>query len=289
MQHSKTIFVTGATGNQGGAAVRSLLNSGYAVKALTRNPNSEAAKKLKDLRAEIVQGDLNNKESYSDQIRNVYGVFCVLSLENGTTKEIQQGIDLVNLSKTLGIKHFLYSSVIGADLNTGIPHWESKFIIENHIRQIGLPHTIVRPASLFENFLLPAVKKRIIKGKLPSPIDKNINQLFIGSVDIGTISACIFDKPEMYLSKIVPLFSEELNMEMVSTIFSEVLKRKISYQKMPMFLTRLVMGKNLFKMFDWINKNSELLLKNHNKLNGEFPNLLGLRQWLKLQFRMNQD
>jgi uncharacterized protein YbjT (DUF2867 family) len=288
MQHAKTIFVTGATGNQGGAAVRSLLNHGYAVKALTRNPNSEAAQILKTLRAEIVQGDLNNKETYSDHIRDVYGVFCVLSFENGATKEIRQGTDLVNLAKTFGIKHFLYSSVIGADLNTGIPHWESKFIIENHIRQTGLPNTIIRPASLFEIFLLPSVKKRIMKGKLPSPIDKNINQLFIGSDDIGKVSASIFNNPEPYLGKIVPLFSEELNMVTVSVIFSEVLKREISYQKMPMFLTRLVMGKDLYKMFAWINKNSELLLKNKNMLNGEFPNLLSLRQWIKLQFGKNQ-
>ena len=288
MQHSKTIFVTGATGNQGGAAVRSLLGHGYTVKALTRNPNSEAAQILKGLHAEIIQGDLNNKESYSDHIRNVYGIFCVLSFENGAAKEIKQGIDLVNLAKTFGIKHFLYSSLIGADLNTGIPHWESKFVIENHIRQTGLPHTIIRPASLFENFLIPAVKKRILKGKLPSPIDKNINQLFIGSDDIGKVSSTIFNKPDLYLGKIVPLFSEELNMGKVSTIFSEVMGKEVSYQKMPLFLARMVMGKNLYKMFAWINKNSVLLLENQNMLNGEFPNLLGLREWIKFQFAKSQ-
>ena len=74
-------------------------------------------------------------------------------------------MNLANLAKEYDVKHFLYSSVIGADLNTGIPHWESKFKIENHIKQINLPYTIIRPASLFENFLIPQVKSRIVKGK----------------------------------------------------------------------------------------------------------------------------
>ena len=70
------------------------------------------------------------------------------------------------MAKENGVKHFLYSSVIGADVHTGIPHWESKFQIENHIKQIGLSYTIIRPASLFENLLIPQVKSRLLKGKL---------------------------------------------------------------------------------------------------------------------------
>ncbi|HEY4936852.1 MAG TPA: NmrA/HSCARG family protein, partial [Puia sp.] len=260
MQHSKTIFVTGATGNQGGAVVRSLLNNGYAVKALTRNPTSKASQILKGLHAEIIQGDLNNIASFRDQIRDVYGIFSVLTFENGTNKEIKQGIDLANLAKACDIKHFIYSSLIGADLHTGIPHWESKFVIENHIRQIGLPYTIIRPASLFENFLIPAVRKRIVMGKLASPINKDIIQLFISSADIGKIGASIFMRPDSYLGRTIPLVSEEMNLEKVSAIFSEVLEKDIRYQKLPMFVTRLVMGKNLYKMFAWINVNSEILL-----------------------------
>jgi uncharacterized protein YbjT (DUF2867 family) len=283
MEQIKTIFVTGATGKQGGAVVRAVLKNGFAVKALTRNSSSPAAQILKELHAEVIQGDLNDTASYTDQMRDVDGIFSVQTFENGTDKEIKQGIDLANLAKTHGIKYFLYSSLIGADLHTGIPHWDIKFIIENHIRQIGLPYCIIRPGSFFENFLIPAVKKRILKGKLASPVNRNIKQPFLSAHDIGVISAVIFQNPDKYLGKTLALVSEEMNMDQVSAIFSETLGKKVSYQKLPMFITRLVMGRNLYKMFAWINKDKGMILENLEKTN-EFSNMLDLRNWIKLRF-----
>ena len=283
MQRIKTIFVTGATGNQGGAVARTLLKNGFAVKALTRNPSSPAALILKELHAEIIRGDLNDAASYSDQIRDVDGIFSVQTFENGTDREIKQGIDLANLAKTYGTNFFLYSSLIGADLHTGIPHWESKFIIEKHVRQIGLPFCIIRPASFFENFLIPDVKKRILKGKLASPVNRNIIQPFISTYDIGAISTVIFQNPEKFLGKTISMVAAEMNMEQVSAVFSESLGREIRYQKLPMLITRLVIGKNLYKMFAWINQNKGMILKNLDKTD-EFSNLLDLRKWIKLQF-----
>jgi uncharacterized protein YbjT (DUF2867 family) len=284
MEQIKKIFVTGATGNQGGAVVRSLLKNGFTVKALTRNPSSPAAQKLKELNAEIIRGDLNDTASYLDQIRDIHGIFSVQTFENGTNKEINQGINLANMAKASGIKYFLYSSLIGADLHTGIPHWESKYIIENHIRQIGLPFCIIRPASFFENFLIPDVKKRILKGKLASPVNRGIIQPFISSLDIGNVSSIIFQNPDKYLGKTIPLVAEEMDMEKVSSVFSEALGKEIKYQKLPMFVTRLVMGKNLYNMFVWINKNKDQPIKNMDTQSDKFPNLLDLRQWIKIRF-----
>ena len=285
MQNSKTIFVTGATGNQGGAVARSLINNGFKVKALTRNPSSAPAQNLKKLHAEIVQGDLNNTDTFRDHIKDVDGIFSVLTYENGIDKEIKQGIDLANLAKEYGVKHFLYSSVIGADQNTGIPNWESKFKIENHIKQINLPYTIIRPASLFENFLIPQVKSRIVKGKLASPVNKDVIQQFISSKDIGEISAAIFMNPGKYLGKTITIAAEEMDMKKVANIFSEALGKEIKYQKLPMFITRLVMGKDLYKMFKWVNENDAVFLKDLDAFRKEYPNLTGLKQWIQLNFK----
>ena len=150
--------MTGGTGNQGGAVARNLSQQGFAIKVLTRNPNSERAKELKKINIELVKGDLNNSDTYREHLKDVYGIFSVQTFENGIDKEIKQGITLATLGKELGVKHFLYSSVSGAHLNSGVPHMESKFKIESHIRQLGLPFTIIRPTSLFENFLIPQVK-----------------------------------------------------------------------------------------------------------------------------------
>jgi uncharacterized protein YbjT (DUF2867 family) len=280
MQQKGRIFVTGATGNQGGAVVSSLLKNGFDVKALTRTASSPEAIRLKGLNVGIVQGDLNNPESFADQLGDVSGIFSVQTFANGTDKEIKQGIGLANLGKSLGVEFFLYSSVLGADLHSGVPIWESKFTIENHIRQSGLPFCILRPASFFENFQIPAVKKRILNGKLGSPIGRNILQPFLSVQDIGTVSAAIFQSPEKFLGKTISLVAAEMNLDEIGEIFSEILGKEIKYQQLPMFLTRLIMGRNLYKMFDWINKNKGRPFWDKEKFNEELPHIMDFRQWI---------
>jgi uncharacterized protein YbjT (DUF2867 family) len=285
MQNSKTIFVTGATGNQGGAVARSLINNGFKVKVLTRNSSSPHAQNLKKLDAEVIQGDLNNTGTFRNHIKGVDGIFAALTYENGIEKEIAQGMNLVNLAKEFEVKHFLYSSVIGADQHTGIPNWESKFKIENYLKQMNLPYTIIRPSSLFENFLIPQVKNRILKGKLASPVNKDVLQQFISSKDIGEIGASIFMDPGKYLGKTITIAAEEMDMKKVADIFSEGLGKEIKYQKLPMVITRLVMGKNLYKMFKWVNENDAVFLKDLEGFRKEYPNLTGLKQWIQLNFK----
>jgi uncharacterized protein YbjT (DUF2867 family) len=281
----KTIFVTGSSGNQGGAVVTSLIKNGFKVKALTRKPDSVKGLHLLKQNAEVVKGDLNELDSFRNHLKGVDGIFSVQAFEKGIEMEIKQGIDLANLAKENGVGHFLYSSVAGADLNTGIPHFESKLKIENHIKQIGLPFTIIRPAFLFENFLLPPVKSRIEKGTLSSPIKANRMQQLVGSVDIGEFSADIFLNKDKYLGKTITVGIEEMNMQQVASIFTEVLGREIKYQKLPMIITRLVMGKDLYKMFKWFNEHDEPLMKDLAAFTNGKTNLTSLKQWIKLNFQ----
>ncbi len=283
----KTIFVTGATGNQGGAVVTSLIKNGFKIKALTRKIDSAKAQVLQKQNIELVKGDLNDLTTFRNHLKDVDGIFSVQSFENGIETEIRQGIDLANIAKEYGVTHFLYSSVAGAELNTGIPHFESKYKIENHIKQLSLPYTILRPNSLFENFLIPQVRSRILKGKLASPINKNKIQQFISAVDIGEISSDIFLNKSKYLGKTITIGSEEMDMQQVANAFSDVLGKEISYQKFPMLIARLVMGKDLYKMFKWINKNDAIFLKDIELFKKENPNLLSLNQWIKLNFKNN--
>ena len=122
MSDSKIILVTGGTGKQGGAVARNLIQSGYTVKVLTRNPDSPGALVLKNQNVILVKGDLNKPETYREHLNGVHGVFSVQTFENGINKEISQGIGLAKLAMESGVKHFLYSSAIAAHLNTGVPH-----------------------------------------------------------------------------------------------------------------------------------------------------------------------
>ncbi|MCJ7688654.1 MAG: NmrA/HSCARG family protein [Clostridiaceae bacterium] len=283
----KTIFVTGATGNQGGAVAASLIMNGFMVKLLTRKPESAKAQNLLHKNAELVKGDLNDLNTFRNHLKDVDGIFSVQTFENGVDKEIKQGMDLANLADECGINHFLYSSVAGADLNTGIPHFDSKYKIENHIKKLGLSYSIIRPNSLFENFLIPEVKSRILKGKLASPINKNIKQQFIGAVDIGKISADIFLNKNKYDRKTITIGSEEMDLQQVAKVFSQVLGKEISYQKFPMLIARFVMGKDLHKMFKWINTNDAIFIKDLGLFRKENPNFTSLAQWIEINFKRN--
>ncbi len=280
----KTIFVTGATGNQGSSVVTSLLKNGFKVKALTRDIDAPKAKNLHNKNIVVVKGDLDDLNSYRDHLEGIDGIFSVQTFENGIDKEIKQGIDLANLAKEYGINHFIYSSVCGADLKTGIPHFDSKFVIENHIKQLNLPYTIIRPVSFFENFLIPDVKSRILKGKLASPFNKNKKLQMISTIDIGEISANIFLNKDKYLGKTITIASEEMNMQEVASIFSEQFGKIIKYQNLPLIIVRLIMGKNLYKMFKWFNHNDAIFIKDLASFKNEYPNQITLSQWIKFNF-----
>ncbi len=285
MTNNKTIFVTGGTGNQGGSVARSLLQQGFTVKVLTRNTNSAKAQNLKKLNIELVKGDLNDASTYRKYLNDVYGIFSVQTFENGVKKEINQGITLATLGKEFGVKHFLYSSVFGAHLNTGVPHMNSKFEIENHIRQIGLPFTIIRPTSLFENFLIPQVKKGILKGKLVQPINRDTIQQYIAAEDVGKAAAKIFLNSNEYWGRTIPLATEQLSNQEVAEAFTKVLNKKIEFKKLPVLITRLFLGKNLYKMFKWIDEKSVFPMEDVESTRKEFTNLLSLENWIGMNFK----
>lgn len=284
MDANKIIFVTGATGNQGGAVARILAKNGFRVKALIRNPGSSKAVILQNLNITTLAGDLNNGESYREYLEDVFGVFSVQTFANGIEKEINQGITLANIAEEMGVKHFIYSSVLSADSHSDVSFMESKFKIENHIRNLKLPFTIIRPASLYENFLIPHVKKSILKGKLIQPINRDIVQQYISAEDIGKATLKIFKNSDSNLNKTMPLAAEQLSTQQIAETFSSVLNKKVEYKKLPSFITRLVMGKDLYKMFKWVNEKSVFYKEDVEITRKELPDYLPLKNWIEMNF-----
>src|SRR6266516_4111732 len=108
MAESKSILVTGATGHQGGAVARELLARGHRVRAMTRKPQSEPAKALADLGAEVVAGDFDDEASVAKALSGAWGVFAVQNTwEAGVEKEEVQGKRFAEAARQAGVEHFV--------------------------------------------------------------------------------------------------------------------------------------------------------------------------------------
>ena len=193
-QNGKLILVTGATGTQGGAVARELLDRGYEVRGLTRNPDSEHAQALTRLGVSMVKGDFDDAASLAAAMHGAYGVFAVTDFwEHGYDKEVIHGKRLIDAAKTAGIEHFVFTSVAGSNTNTGIPHFESKAEIEDYLRESGINYSIVRPVSFMDKFRYD--RKKIMTGTYYDPRDSGKRHQWIAASDIGFFVGEAFDKP----------------------------------------------------------------------------------------------
>jgi uncharacterized protein YbjT (DUF2867 family) len=276
----KKVLVCGATGQQGGAVACHLLDQGFRVLALTRDISKPAAQELKKRGCELLRGDLDNTESYSGVLDGVYGVFSVQNpLTAGIDGEIRQGISLADAALEHGVTHFVYSSVGGANLNTGIPFFDSKWTIEQHIRQIGLAHTIVRPVFFMENWH-NYLRSQILSGTIPLPLDPDKILQMIAIDDIGGIVAEAFVNPDQWRGEF-ELAGDEMSMREVAGLFSRILGRKVKYVKAPWDEFRQQAGEDMTKMYRWFNDHG--YRANISSLRRKYPRLATLETVLRAE------
>jgi uncharacterized protein YbjT (DUF2867 family) len=251
----RVVLVTGATGRQGGAVIRNMLLKGWKLRALTRNTKSHAAQELARSGVELAQGDLEDPASLSRAVQGAYGVYSVQDFwAVGAKREVQQGKNLADAAKKANVAHFVYSSVGGAERNTGIPHWESKWEVEKHIRSLGLPATMIRPAAFMETYYIDRVEIGILKGKLADPVRGDKPYQTIATDDIGAFVALAFERPNEFIGKELEIAGSELTNVEAAKVFSAVLGKPVKFQKLPLPLVRLILGKEFYLMFRWFNE-----------------------------------
>jgi uncharacterized protein YbjT (DUF2867 family) len=250
----KIVLVTGATGRQGGAVIRHMLPQGWKLRALTRNPDSGVAQELARQGIEVVRGDLEDSTSLDRAVREVYGVYSVQDFWSvGARREVQQGKNLADAAKKAGVAHFVYSSVGGAERNSGIDHWESKWEIEQHIRKLSLPATILRPVAFMENYYIDQVEIGLLRGKLVDPVRADKPYQTIAIDDIGAFVALIFERPKEFIGQALEIAGSELTNLEAAEVFSRVLGKKVKFRRLPLPIVRLVLGKEFYQMFRWFN------------------------------------
>src|ERR1700751_4799913 len=135
MTTDRTILITGVTGNQGGAVAHALQGAGFHLRGLTRKPDSERAAALSRQGVDIVKGDLDDETSLRRALTDAWGVFGVQNAgEAGVEREEVQGKRLATLAREAGVDHYVYTSVGSAHKQTGVPHFDNKWRIEERAR-----------------------------------------------------------------------------------------------------------------------------------------------------------
>ena len=248
----KLILVAGATGRQGGVVTKNLLEKGFAVRAMTRNPEGEKALALKSNKVEIVKADMNDPDSLTAALDGVYGVFSVQNFwEAGNEDEIAQGKALSDAAKAADVKHFVYSSVASANKNTNLSHFDSKFEIEEHIRSIDLPHTIFRPVFFMENFFM--MKEQIDNNKFMNAILPDVPLQMVAANDIGRFVALAFESPDRYIGETIELAGDSVTYVKAAELFSKEIGKDVSYTPISLDDFRNAMGDEYAQMIDWFN------------------------------------
>jgi len=225
------ILVTGATGKQGGAVARELLSHGWPVRALTRNPESEAARALGKAGAQIVMGDLDDAASLERALNGVWGVYAVQNTwEAGVEREEVQGKRLAELAKKAGVHTYVYASVGSAHRETGIPHFDNKWRVEETVRALNFPsHVVLRPVFFMENFLTPHFLPGLQQGQLMQAMKSDSPLQMISVNDIGRYGLWVFENADRLNGRAIDIAGDSLTFPRTAAVLSRALGHDVKF------------------------------------------------------------
>ncbi len=178
---------------------------------MVRDRHKPSAQALQKAGAELIQADFNDRTSLDRALQAVYGVFSMQDFREGAEVEIRHGQALADAASSADIPHFVYSSVGSAERNTGIPHFDSKFQVEEYIRSIGLPHTILRPVFFFYNY--NGMRSMVEAGTLFQPLSPETKLQQLSEEDYGAMVAEVFERPTDFMTREIEVASVEMSSE----------------------------------------------------------------------------
>lgn len=307
MDNKKVIAVLGATGAQGGGLVRAILNdkSGeFSVRALTRNVDSDKAKALADIGAEVMYADIDNIDNLKKAFEDIYGVFAVTFFWEhfSPEKEIAQSELIAKAAKENNVRHIIFSTLedtrkwIPLDDNRmptlmgkyKVPHFDSKGESEKFFIENNLPFTFLLTSGYWENMLYFGWgPSRGEDGKLAINLPLGNKKLpGIAAEDIGKCAYAIFKGGKEFIGKTVGISGGNLTGNMLAESLSKALGETVSYNAVPFDLYRSLGfpgAEDLGNMFQFKHDFEEYFcgarsIEFSKSLN---PELLSFDDWLK--------
>ncbi|GLV75205.1 NmrA/HSCARG family protein [Streptomyces hygroscopicus] len=231
------ITVLGATGGQGGAVTRALLDSGQGVRAVVRDPAHPRAQRLAQQGVDVVAGDLSDAASLAAAFDGSSAAFAVTTpFESGTDAEVRQGAAIIEAAGRAGLAHLVLASVASADRSTGIPHFESKARIERKLTEAGLPATVVAPTYFFENTLggLDEIAEGLLS--LAVPGDTPLQQ--VARRDLGAVVAAVLADPGRWIGRRVEVAGDAPTPRQMAAAISSAAGGPVEYRHVPLDTVR---------------------------------------------------
>lgn len=250
MEDKKIIAVVGATGSQGSGLVNAILDDpegGFKVRVITRNRNSEKAKKFKKHGAKIVEADVDDKESLLKAFEGAYGVYCVTFFWEhfSPEKEKQHAKNMAEAAKEAGVKHVIWSTLedtrkwIPLDDDRmptlmehyRVPHFDAKWEANTYFENSGVPYTLLLTSFFWDNFInFGMAPQKGEDGELAITFPMDDKKLpGMAAEDIGKSAYGIFKAGDSFKGKTVGIAGEHLTGEEMAETFSEVYGKNVKY------------------------------------------------------------
>src|SRR3981081_2981122 len=252
MTNNRTILITGVTGNQGGAVAQALQDKGFHLRGLTRKPESAQAAALARHGVDIVKGDLNDEATLRRALAGAWGVFGVQNAqEAGVEREEAQGQGLATLAREAGVEHYVYTSVGSADKRTAVPHFDSKWRIEETVRGLRFPsHVILRPVFFMENLL---ASYSLQGSTLAWALAPGTKLQMIAVDDIGWFGARAFTDAAALNGREIDLAGDVRTMPQGAENLTEAVGRPIAFAQTPIEQVRQY-SKDTALMLEWFER-----------------------------------
>ncbi|KGM31193.1 NmrA family NAD(P)-binding protein, partial [Inquilinus limosus] len=200
---------------------------------------------------EIVAGDLGDPGSVQQAAAGVDTMYLMgNSYEAGTEEETRQGIHAADAAKAAGVGHLIYSSVGSADRQTGVPHFDSKHVVERHIAGLGLPYTISAPVAFMENIVAPWAIDGLRQGVYAFALPAGRPLQLVALADIGAFAVALTERREQVFGRRFDIAGDELSGTEQARILSQAIGRPIAYQEIPVAAARQ-QSEDLALMYEW--------------------------------------
>lgn len=251
------LIVCGASGRQGGSVCQAALQAGLHVGALVRDASTPAAQALSAAGARVCVADFERPQSLERAFAGASAVFSVQPMLSGrAAREQAQGEAVAVAAEAAGVSHLIQASTLWSGAPTGVPHFDSKFGIEQRIHALGLPCSVLRLGGFMENLLHPQTLASLRRGRLVQPYRVDLRQPLLAAADIGAaVLWCLRRGP----GEAIAVYGELLSPAEQAHLLGTLGGRDITAVKLYAWLTRLLLGRDLARMFALLNRDDHAL------------------------------